>query len=246
MYVYARNFRIVRPTNSSLPANRKFFDVEQDNYIDHSYQTVMNSNNSRTVPVQLIRKTSVDDFNERMIGMLDQVEKRVEQLRESAGQLEQERESLINMLGNVNLDSELLRLGQVLSLMQILGDRDDISATASRLLNRCKAVEVVVNTPRNAEQTKALTNVNNLIEAAINKMKEDLNNAKEAMKRFLNACSPDLPDGPIDQRFQTQVIECTADDQKKIRRRLAILINQIERAQRYARPIHGPFNCYAK
>ncbi|VDM14012.1 unnamed protein product [Wuchereria bancrofti] len=160
--------------------------------------------------------------------------------------MEQERESLINMLGNVNLDSELLRLGQakfffshlyaftkVLSLMQILGDRDDISATASRLLNRCKAVEVVVNTPRNAEQTKALTNVNNLIEAAINKMKEDLNNAKEAMKRFLNACSPDLPDGPIDQRFQTQVIECTADDQKKIRRRLAILINQIERAQRY-------------
>ncbi|VDM12482.1 unnamed protein product [Wuchereria bancrofti] len=112
IYEVLRNFRIVRPTNSSLPANRKFFDVEQDNYIDHSYQTVMNSNNSRTVPVQLIRKTSVDDFNERMIGMLDQVEKRVEQLRESAGQLEQERESLINMLGNVNLDSELLRLGQ--------------------------------------------------------------------------------------------------------------------------------------
>lgn len=220
------NFRIVRPTNSSLPANRKFFDVEEDNYTDQSYQTVMNSNNSRTVPVQLIRKTSVDDFNERMIGMLDQVEKRVEQLRESAGQLEQEKESLINMLGNVNLDSELLRLGQ--------GDRDDISATASRLLNRCKTVEVVVNTPRNAEQTKALTNVNNLIEAAMNKMKDDLNNAKEAMKRFLNACSPDLPDGPIDQRFQTQVIECTADDQKKIRRRLAILISQIERAQRYS------------
>lgn len=41
----------------------------------------MNSSNSRNVPVQLIRKTSVDDFNERMIGMLDQVEKRVEQLR---------------------------------------------------------------------------------------------------------------------------------------------------------------------
>ncbi|KAK6107750.1 hypothetical protein QQG55_29440 [Brugia pahangi] len=211
------NFRIVRPANSSLPANRKFVDVEEDNYTDQSYQTVMNSNNSRTVPVQLIRKTSVDDFNERMIGMLDQVEKRVEQLRESAGQLEQEKESLINMLGNVNLDSELLRLGQ-----------------ASRLLNRCKTVEVVVNTPRNAEQTKALTNVNNLIEAAMNKMKDDLNNAKEAMKRFLNACSPDLPDGPIDQRFQTQVIECTADDQKKIRRRLAILISQIERAQRYS------------
>lgn len=32
--------------------------------------------------------------------------------RESAGQLEQEKESLIDMLGNVNLNSELLRLGQ--------------------------------------------------------------------------------------------------------------------------------------
>ncbi|VDK83434.1 unnamed protein product [Litomosoides sigmodontis] len=194
-----RNFRIARPANSSS-ANR-LFEVEQDGYINHSHQTRMNSNNSRTVPVQLIRKTSVDDFNERMIGMLDQVEKRVEQLRESAGQLEQEKESLINMLGNVNLDSELLRLGQ--------GDRDDISATATRLLNRCKAVEVVVNTPRNAEQTQALNNVNNLIEAAVNKMREDLNNAKEvlhqeAMKRFLNACLPDQPDGPIDQRFQAQ------------------------------------------
>ncbi|KAL3984680.1 hypothetical protein ACH3XW_35535 [Acanthocheilonema viteae] len=204
------NFPIARPANSS--SVNHLFEGEQDGYINHSHQIVMNSSNSRTVPVQLIRKTSVDDFNERMIGMLDQVEKRVEQLRESAGQLEQEKESLINMLGNVNLDSEMLRLGQ--------GDRDDISATASRLLNRCKAVEVVVNTPRNAEQTQALNNVNNLIEAAINKMKEDLNNAKEAMKRFLNACSPDLPDGPIDQRFQAQVIECTADDQKKIRRRL--------------------------
>uniref|UniRef100_A0A0R3RRG8 BAG domain-containing protein n=1 Tax=Elaeophora elaphi TaxID=1147741 RepID=A0A0R3RRG8_9BILA len=195
------NFRIIRPANSSS-ANH-LFDVNHDDYVDYSHQTTMNSSNSRTVPVHLIRKTSVDDFNERMIGMLDQVEKRVEQLRESAGQLEQEKESLINMLGNVNLDSELLRLGQ--------GDRDDISATASRLLNRCKAVEVVVNTPRNAEQTQALNNVNNLIEAAMNKMKEDLNNAKE-------------------------VIECTADDQKKIRRRLGILINQIERAQRYSAP----------
>ncbi|KAM3717871.1 BAG family molecular chaperone regulator [Dirofilaria immitis] len=223
---FQRNFRTVRSANS--PSTNHSFDVEQNDCIDHTYRTIMNSSNTRTVPVQLIRKTSVDDFNERMIGMLDQVEKRVEQLRESAGQLEQEKELLINMLGNVNLDTELLRLGQ--------GDRDDISATTSRLLNRCKTVEVVVNTPRNVEQAQALNNVNNLIEAAMNKMKEDLNNAKEAMKRFLNACSPDQPDGPIDQRFQAQVIECTADDQKKIRRRLGILINQIERAQRYSAP----------
>ncbi|VDN29934.1 unnamed protein product [Gongylonema pulchrum] len=72
------------------------------------------------------------------------------------------------------------------------------------MLNRCRAVEVVVNTPRNAEQTQALNNVNSLIEAAIDKMQEDLNNTKEMVQRYLNACSPDQPDGPIDQRFQSQ------------------------------------------
>lgn len=39
------------------------------------------SSNSRNVPVQLIRKTSLEDFNDQMIGMLDEVEKRVEQFR---------------------------------------------------------------------------------------------------------------------------------------------------------------------
>uniref|UniRef100_A0A914ZJK4 BAG family molecular chaperone regulator 2 n=1 Tax=Parascaris univalens TaxID=6257 RepID=A0A914ZJK4_PARUN len=183
---------------------------------------------SRVVPVQLLRKTSVEDFNEQMIGMLDEVERRVEQLRESAGHLEQEKESLLDMLGNVNLNAEILRLGQ--------GDREDINATANRLLNRCRAVEVVVNTPRNPEQTKALNSVNSLIEGAVTKMQEDLKNSKEMVQRFLNACAPDQPEGPIDQRFQSQVIECTADDQKKIRRRLANIITQIERAQRTCVP----------
>lgn len=54
---------------------------------------------------------------------------------------------------------------------------------------------------------------------------------------MLNACSPDEPDGPIDQRFQAKVVECTADDQKKIRRKLAQLITQIDRAERACMPI---------
>ncbi|MFH4977903.1 hypothetical protein AB6A40_004612 [Gnathostoma spinigerum] len=186
------------------------------------------STGPRVVPVQLIRKPSVEDLNEKMIGMLDEAEKRVEQLRESAGQLEQERETLLDILSNVNLNAEILRLGQ--------GDRDDINATANRLLNRCRAVEVVVNTPRTPEQAQALTNVNVLIEAAIKGVQDDLNNSKEKVRRYLNACSPDQPDGPIDQRFQSQVIECTADDQKKIRRKLANIISQIERAQRTCVP----------
>ncbi|TKR61030.1 hypothetical protein L596_028198 [Steinernema carpocapsae] len=97
-------------------------------------------------------------------------------------------------------------------------------------------VEVVVNTPRNQEQAQALSAVNNLIEGAVVKMQEDLCNSKETVQRYLNACNPEMPEGPIDQRFQAQVIECTADDQKKIRRKLANIIQQIDRAQRTCQP----------
>lgn len=58
----------------------------------------------------------------------------------------------------------------------------------------------------------------------------------QTVQRFLNACSPDEPSGAIDQRFQMKVVECTADDQKKIRRRLAQIITQIERAERACNP----------
>ncbi|GMT09358.1 hypothetical protein PFISCL1PPCAC_655, partial [Pristionchus fissidentatus] len=187
----------------------------------------MSANQAREVPVRLVRNRSIDDFNEQMVHMLDEIERRVEQLRDTAGLLEQEKESIVDMLGNFNLNTELMRLGA--------GDREDISATANRLMARTRAVEVLVGTPRNEEQQKALVQVNGLIEGMITKMSEDLLNSKELCRRFLNACSPDEA-GPIDQRFQAQVIECTADDQKKIRRKLAQIITQIERAERTCMP----------
>ncbi|GMR58770.1 hypothetical protein PMAYCL1PPCAC_28965, partial [Pristionchus mayeri] len=185
------------------------------------------ANNTRDVPVRLVRNRSIDDFNDQMVHMLDEIERRVEQLRETAGLLEQEKESIVDMLANFNLNTELMRLGA--------GDREDINATANRLMARTRAVEVLVSTPRNSEQQQALSQVNTLIEGMINKMSDDLTNTKEQCRRFLNACSPEET-GPIDQRFQAQVIECTADDQKKIRRKLAQIITQIERAERTCIP----------
>ncbi|PAV58847.1 hypothetical protein WR25_08854 [Diploscapter pachys] len=186
------------------------------------------SANARVVPVTLVRNKSVEDFNEQVIGLLDEVERRVEQLREAASLLEQEKEQILDTLNNVIVNTDLLRLGQ--------GDREDINATTNRLAARTKAVEVVVSTPRTHEQQTALVNINQLIENVVTRMQEDLLNSKEQCRRYLNACSPDQPDGPIDQRFQTHIIECTADDQKKIRRKLAHIIAQIERAERQCMP----------
>ncbi|KJH49613.1 BAG domain protein [Dictyocaulus viviparus] len=184
--------------------------------------------NPRLIPMSLIRNRSIDDFNEQVVHILDEVEKRVEQLREAASMLEQEKEQILDMLNSVSLNSELLRLGQ--------GDREDINAITNRLAARTKTVDVVVNTPRSAEQEKALTSVNSLIDGVVQKLHEDLQGGKETCRRYLNACNPDQPDGPIDQKFQAQLIECTADDQKKIRRKLAQLISQFERAERTFSP----------
>jgi BCL2-associated athanogene 2 len=144
-----------------------------------------------------------------------------------ASQLEQEKEQLLDYLNDVRINADFLRLDQ--------HDREDIDATSERLLKRCKAVEVSVFTPRNEDQTRALEEVNKLIEAVTEKIKEDISSAKGTIERYFNACCPDEA-GPIDQRFQSRVIECTADDQKKIRRKLAQIIEQIERAERVCNP----------
>ncbi|EYB96741.1 hypothetical protein Y032_0147g2584 [Ancylostoma ceylanicum] len=190
--------------------------------------------NSRAAPISLVRNRSIEDFNEQVVNMLDDVEKRVEQLRESASNLEAEKEQILDMLNSVSLNTELLRLGQ--------GDREDINAITNRLAARTKTVDVTVNTPRSAEQERALSSVNHLIDGVVEKLQEDMQAGKdvgsllETCRRYLNACNPEQPDGPIDQRFQAQLIECTADDQKKIRRKLAQLITQLERAERTFTP----------
>ena len=43
--------------------------------------------------------------------MLDEIERRVEHLREIATQMEQEREALLEMLGTLQMNKDMLRLG---------------------------------------------------------------------------------------------------------------------------------------
>lgn len=47
------------------------------------FAKMSSTSNTRVVPVtvQLQRKTSVEDFSERVVNMLDEIERRVEQLR---------------------------------------------------------------------------------------------------------------------------------------------------------------------
>jgi len=181
---------------------------------------------STSRPMQ--RKTSIEDVGDKVIGMLDEIERRVEHLREVAAQMEQEREALLEMLGTLQMNKDMLRLGH--------GEREDLEATMSRLITRCRTVEVMVNTPRNSEQQRALGAVNQQIEDLIHAMQNDVSKSIEFCDRLLNTCSPDIIAGPIDQKFQAILIECTAEDQKRVRRRLAQLRSQMERAGKCIQP----------
>ncbi|KRX93994.1 BAG family molecular chaperone regulator 2, partial [Trichinella pseudospiralis] len=188
------------------------------------YPNQMSTSRERNVPINIMRKSSVEEISDRIVNLLDEIEKRVESLRETATVMEQEKENIIEMLSTVQMNKDLLKLNQ--------GEKDDIEATANRLINRCRAVQVSVATIRNSEQAKALEIVNEKIEELLKKMQEDINTSRQTCQTYLNACNPDSPTGPIDQKFQANLIECTADDQKKIRRRLEQLLNLIERSVR--------------
>lgn len=47
--------------------------------------------------------------------------------------------------------------------------------------------------------------------------------------RYLNSCLAD-PRGPIDERFQSTLLECTAEDQKEVRKKLQDFLDRMEKA----------------
>lgn len=168
------------------------------------------------------RSDSVSRVTDRLVEMLDHVEKRVELLREHASAVEQERDALLTMLQTIETNKDMRFISE--------GEREEIEITAGRLRSRTLTVEVTVTTPRNEVQKKALEQVNQYIDDLLVKFRVDLDSAKRTCQEYLNACLSESQ-GSIDQRFQAAIIECTADDQKKTRKRLESLLMTIIHAE---------------
>ncbi|GBN73987.1 BAG family molecular chaperone regulator 2 [Araneus ventricosus] len=105
-------------------------------------------------------------------------------------------------------------------------EREEIEITTQRLLNRTLTVEVNVSTPRNEFQEKALSNVNKLYDDLLVTLRSDLNNSKTVLQQYINACLSDCK-GLFNQKFQAAILECTADDQKQMRKRLEALMQSL-------------------
>ncbi|KAG1941583.1 BAG family molecular chaperone regulator 2 [Pimephales promelas] len=170
------------------------------------------------------RTISMADRSGRLLENLDQIEMRVEAFREEATAMEQERESLIEMIQSIQNSQEMRNICD--------GEREELSLTASRLMSRALTVHVSVDTIRSGQQEEALKKAIAMIDEIAGKLLEDMEASKRRLQSLHAACVTDAPPVPVDQKFQSVVISCALEDQKKIKRRLETLIRNVDNAEK--------------
>ncbi|KAK6489153.1 BAG family molecular chaperone regulator 2 [Huso huso] len=166
------------------------------------------------------RSMSMADRSGRLLESLDQLELRVDTLREAASALEQEKESLLEMINSIQNSQEMRSISD--------GEREELSLTASRLLGRTLTVEVSVETIRNPQQQDALSKATSIVDEIAGEILNDLEGGRKRLLSLLAACVTEAPPVPIDQKFQSIVISCALEDQKKIKRRIETLIRNVD------------------
>ncbi|XP_023939947.1 BAG family molecular chaperone regulator 2 [Bicyclus anynana] len=155
---------------------------------------------------------------DRLISVLDQVEMRVERLRRDTIRIEEEKDSLLSTLDSVKHSELLSEISEC--------DKDDIARYADRILARAMTVEVAVRTDRDTQQEEALYQVNLLIDQLVVSVHEDTVVAHSRCQTYMNACTsqPEASSG-TDRNFETAILGCTLDDQKRIKKRLQGLLD---------------------
>ncbi|XP_014069799.1 BAG family molecular chaperone regulator 2 [Salmo salar] len=170
------------------------------------------------------RSMSMADRSGQLLESLDQLEIRVEALREAATSMEQERECLLDLIKSIKNSEEMRSICD--------GEREELSLTANRLLGRTLTVEISVETIRNSTQEDALHKATSLIDEIASKLLDDMDGARKRLMALHAACVTEAPPVPIDTKFQTIVITCALEDQKKIKRRLETLIRNVDNAEK--------------
>ena len=107
-------------------------------------------------------------------------------------------------------------------------DRDDVLRYADRLSMRCLTVDVLVKVQRDHIQQEALHQVNGLIDSLIISLREDPAATRQRCASFMNACTSQSI-GHSDKNFETAILGCTLDDQKRIKKRLQGLLDYIDK-----------------
>ncbi|XP_039759076.1 BAG family molecular chaperone regulator 2-like isoform X2 [Pararge aegeria] len=149
----------------------------------------------------------------KLTSLLDQTELRVERLRQDALRIEGERRSLLSTLDSVKHSELPAEVSEC--------DKDDLLRYAHRLLARATTVQVEVRTERNAKQEDAYNQANVLVDQLMASVHNNAGMARLRWQGYMNACTSQPNSGTgIDGNFETVVLGCTLDDQKRIKKRL--------------------------
>lgn len=170
------------------------------------------------------RSMSMAARSSHLLEALDDLETRVQSLRDTASALELEKESLIEIIHNVKNSQDMRNISD--------GEREELTLTAERLMNRTVTVEVSVETIRNPQQASSLQQAMLTIDEILKKVMDNLDGGKKQLMSMYAACTSEVPPGPIDQKFQSIIIGCAIEDQKKIKRRLENLIRNIKSSEK--------------
>ncbi|KAK2586787.1 hypothetical protein KPH14_011812 [Odynerus spinipes] len=157
---------------------------------------------------------------DRLVNLLDQIEVHVEQLRRDAWRLEEEKDTLLTTLDTIRNNELLGTLEEP--------DKDDVLRYAERLSMRCLTVDVLVKIQRDTVQQEALHQVNGLIDGLVIGLRQDPSGTRQKCAAFMNACSSQAM-GHSDKNFETAILGCTIDDQKRVKKRLQGLLDYIDK-----------------
>ncbi|KAK6624838.1 hypothetical protein RUM44_011702 [Polyplax serrata] len=160
-------------------------------------------------------------MKENVIDILDEVERHVERIRKEAVQLEEEKETIFTTLDTLKHSHVMEDLNEA--------EKEDVQRYADRILARCSTIEVSVTTVRDHIQEDSLHQVNKYIDNMIKELKQDPAATQLKCLAFMNSCSSYCENGIEDKNFERALLGCTADDQKRIKKRLQGLMNYIDK-----------------
>ncbi|XP_072045105.1 BAG family molecular chaperone regulator 2-like [Amphiura filiformis] len=158
-----------------------------------------------------------------LLNTLDEMEKRVEELRDNAKKMEEERKSLLGSLNTMLQSQALVEVNK--------GDREELELFIDRLTKRCLTIEITVHIIRSPSQEKSLQTVLKYLHDLIGTIHSNMQQSRQVIERYLNSCITETK-GPVDDKFQAALLGCTAEDQKDVRKRLEALWASLERAEK--------------
>lgn len=89
-------------------------------------------------------------------------------------------------------------------------------------------VDVKIHTQRDQEQEESLYQVNHLIDTLVVSAKIDPDGTKSKCISYMSACSSHGMDF-TDKNFESVLLGCTLDDQKRVKKRLQGLLNYFDK-----------------